>query len=592
MPPPTVASRGRGRLTPNDDPQDVDCETRNRALDQIRRAQIFLLQRNGWYGDMSMRMHWVVTRRVPTACIRVDWGCFVNPDFFAELDIAERAFVIAHELEHVARLHFDRQKGRDAQLWNSAADYAINAALIAADLKAPFRTIPGLLHDAALAELSEEQIYAKLVGHPPPTQSRPPTSPSATTADSAAVGNADAGTSSGAPPSTPAAATHPDEEHRAGSESAAADYASEGREQHGAPLSPSSEKTHGDNREDGRCDSGSTHAAAHKGGAPSTRPASAGGEVAPDSDVRVPDGAGDVSASVDARHLSADGVGTAADCDFAATDELRRRSADGTGRHVPTPIEVNGAMRAAAQRNRANGRGNLPGHVERLIEELSGPEESLADILDNYLSVRLGEGSTYRRPSRRSAGLQNVPGLPAGVGLLLPGRREDYDTIVAVLDSSGSRSDVELSRDRAMLVELIEKYGRPLRIISADAQVQTDQDVSDVSEIVIKGGGGTRSEPVFEQIESDNAQTGTRTRLVIYFTDLQITFPDVPPDVEVLWVFDGAGEAPPVPFGDVISRPQRAVRVSNYLRDQPPVVTSAQTRVPRPATSQALARPR
>jgi hypothetical protein len=55
---------------------------------------------------------------------------FINPDFFAQLDILRVKFILAHEVLHCALLHFARQRERNHLKWNYATDYEINLLLL------------------------------------------------------------------------------------------------------------------------------------------------------------------------------------------------------------------------------------------------------------------------------------------------------------------------------------------------------------------------------------------------------------------------------------------------------------------------------
>jgi hypothetical protein len=77
---------------------------------------------------------------------------WINPH--AGLNINEARFVIAHELLHAGLNHTSRARGRDAQLWNVACDFAINSWLIDMQIGSP--PDRGLLYDPAFANLSAE----------------------------------------------------------------------------------------------------------------------------------------------------------------------------------------------------------------------------------------------------------------------------------------------------------------------------------------------------------------------------------------------------------------------------------------------------
>lgn len=83
---------------------------------------------------------------------------WMNPA--AGLSESECLFVFAHELLHAGLNHASRRRGRDPLLWNIACDFVINGWL----LEMAIGTAPhiGLLHDAAFAGHSSEEVYDTL----------------------------------------------------------------------------------------------------------------------------------------------------------------------------------------------------------------------------------------------------------------------------------------------------------------------------------------------------------------------------------------------------------------------------------------------
>lgn len=83
---------------------------------------------------------------------------WMNPA--AGLAESECVFVFAHELLHAGLNHASRRRGRDPLLWNIACDFVINGWL----LEMTVGTAPniGLLHDAAFAGHSSEEVYDTL----------------------------------------------------------------------------------------------------------------------------------------------------------------------------------------------------------------------------------------------------------------------------------------------------------------------------------------------------------------------------------------------------------------------------------------------
>ncbi|SMD20521.1 DUF2201 family putative metallopeptidase [Lentzea albidocapillata] len=82
---------------------------------------------------------------------------YVNP--LAGLTKQEWRFVLAHEMLHAALRHCDRVGGRDAYLWNIAADFVVNGWLVEMGVgSAP----EGVLHDPELRGLSAESVYDRI----------------------------------------------------------------------------------------------------------------------------------------------------------------------------------------------------------------------------------------------------------------------------------------------------------------------------------------------------------------------------------------------------------------------------------------------
>ena len=138
------------------------------ALEKIR---LRLLRRFPFIGNVAMRLDLVpvMDSRVNTACTdgsRVFFDCA----FFSSLKPGERLFVLAHEVWHVALLHFARRGSRDHELFNVAADLEIHFVLEHERLEEPF-VLP---HDPAWRSLPAEQIYERLLRQAPPA---PPSAP-------------------------------------------------------------------------------------------------------------------------------------------------------------------------------------------------------------------------------------------------------------------------------------------------------------------------------------------------------------------------------------------------------------------------------
>ncbi len=81
-----------------------------------------------------------------------------NAKWFSDLPERQRMTYLAHEVEHVCKLHHTRRGARDAKQWNKAADYAINSILV----DAGFEPIANWLYNAKYKGMSAEAIYRAL----------------------------------------------------------------------------------------------------------------------------------------------------------------------------------------------------------------------------------------------------------------------------------------------------------------------------------------------------------------------------------------------------------------------------------------------
>src|ERR1700731_360529 len=87
---------------------------------------------------------------------------FINPEFWKKLTLDHQVGVTAHELCHKIFLHNTRCGNRDHELWNVAADYAVNGLLRSNgfSLPDPHLYLPkydGMLAEAIYADLVKEQ---------------------------------------------------------------------------------------------------------------------------------------------------------------------------------------------------------------------------------------------------------------------------------------------------------------------------------------------------------------------------------------------------------------------------------------------------
>lgn len=123
------------------------------------KGQLFFKKRAGFLGPLLGKLTHVWTTDMATAAISAS-KLYWNPDFFMRLDADTRVTVLAHELEHNARLHGPRMGNRDPEIWNIAGDHVINL-----DLKAHgyyMDGFPFVMNDKYIG-WSTEQVYDDLI---------------------------------------------------------------------------------------------------------------------------------------------------------------------------------------------------------------------------------------------------------------------------------------------------------------------------------------------------------------------------------------------------------------------------------------------
>jgi predicted metal-dependent peptidase len=124
---------------------------------KLTRARTQLLLNQPFFGTLCLRLK-LAPGDLPT--MATDGRRIVyDPAFVDQLKPAELEAVLAHEVLHCALGHHCRRGERDPQIWNQAADLAINPILVSNGFTLP----AGALLDPAFDNLSAEEVYARLL---------------------------------------------------------------------------------------------------------------------------------------------------------------------------------------------------------------------------------------------------------------------------------------------------------------------------------------------------------------------------------------------------------------------------------------------
>lgn len=213
----------------------------------------------------------------------------------------------------------------------------------------------------------------------------------------------------------------------------------------------------------------------------------------------------------------------------------------------PDPLqqEWQQAAQQAAIAARMKSRGSLPGMIEELLRELVEPVVPWQDLLRQFASRVSRSDYSWSRPNRRYL----------GQGVILPSLSQvTLGPLVVAVDTSGSIRCNEklLTAFLSELQGILDQTG-PERVdlLDCDAYIRGRHEFrpgDDLRGTKFRGGGGTRFEPVFEDVsERDLAPAA-----LIYFTDLEGSFPEHAPEYPVLWLNYGNPRRK-APFGETIT---------------------------------------
>jgi len=129
------------------------------VIDKIIVARVGLLLRHPFFGNMATRLKiqdgsdWCKTAATDGRSI------YFNREFFQPLTIKQIEFVIAHEILHNVFDHMGRREGRNAKIFNIAADYCVNGQLIRDKIgEQPPKEIQ-IFHDPKYYGWGAEQVY-------------------------------------------------------------------------------------------------------------------------------------------------------------------------------------------------------------------------------------------------------------------------------------------------------------------------------------------------------------------------------------------------------------------------------------------------
>jgi predicted metal-dependent peptidase len=136
-------------------------DQKNKIVEKLVATRVKLLLRHPFFGNMATRMKLVDATEWCGTLATDGRNFYYNNDFVSELTASQCEFGFAHEILHNVFDHMGRRNGRDPQLSNIAADYAVNQILVDERIG----TVPSIIQiyqDSKYRGKSYEEIYEEL----------------------------------------------------------------------------------------------------------------------------------------------------------------------------------------------------------------------------------------------------------------------------------------------------------------------------------------------------------------------------------------------------------------------------------------------
>ena len=201
--------------------------------------------------------------------------------------------------------------------------------------------------------------------------------------------------------------------------------------------------------------------------------------------------------------------------------------------------EIKEAMLSAAQTCDA---GNLPLGVKRLIQNLTEPKMNWRELLRMQLESTIKSDYTWLRSSRKGWHVDAVmPGM----------KTTDAIDIAVAIDTSGSISDKQARDFLTEIKGIMESFDSyRIHVFTFDTQCYNPQqynseNLEDIAEYDIQGGGGTDFEAIFGYLKSADIEP---KKLVVFTDGYPFGSWGDPNYCDTVWIVHG-NKNPDPPFG-------------------------------------------
>lgn len=166
----TTATTARGKntkKTKNADKLAKLIQPTDRSIDTMARERLVLartsmLLKNSFFGNLATRLQLINADEWLATAATDGRKFYYNSRFIMLLEPKEVEFLVGHEVLHVVYDHMDRRDDREAQVWNIAADYCVNADLRRHKIGKFITTVP-CLYEAKYDGKAAEAVYDDLM---------------------------------------------------------------------------------------------------------------------------------------------------------------------------------------------------------------------------------------------------------------------------------------------------------------------------------------------------------------------------------------------------------------------------------------------
>ena len=205
----------------------------------------------------------------------------------------------------------------------------------------------------------------------------------------------------------------------------------------------------------------------------------------------------------------------------------------------PAPTESDWKQKVQEATNAAKIAGELSGGMDRAIQEAMRPRLDVKSLLIRFFTERAAADYNWARPSKRYL----------SQGLYLPALESKAMGEVAVMiDTSGSVDQTSLAYAAGIVQDVISECDPSgITLWFADSKVcnVTRLEKGDPLTWTPKGGGGTDFRPAIDAIDAAGDAV-----CIVCISDLDGTFPDVPPTAPVIWLSTDPDAI--APFGETV----------------------------------------